>query len=116
MPRRPTVRALRVAEQLLAPAHFVPNLRGPNTGRGPHHDQIVEKVGAFADHGRAISVHRVDNDLDGFFYQLLGDLGAPSTQQPGRAGNDRIGTFGGKHCVVKSFDRITHSANIVRTR
>ena len=67
---------------------------GLHAGVHPEHHQIVEQVGAFADHGLGLAVHGVDHDFDGFLGQLLGHLGAAGAQQPRGARFGRIGSRG----------------------
>src|SRR6266567_8369326 len=60
LPRR-SVRALLGKflgnpQQLFAAFHLHPHVLGMDAGGDPEHDEIVEKVGAFAHHGIAIAV------------------------------------------------------------
>ena len=68
---------------------------GRTPASDPEHDQIVEQVGAFADHRLAIAVHGVDDDLDRLLGELLGHLGAAGAQQLGGARHRRIGVLRG---------------------
>src|SRR5665647_1631149 len=61
---------LRDSEQVLAPRHFAPDVLGPHTRRRPKNREIVEQVGALADHRFGIAVDGVDHDLDGFLCLL----------------------------------------------
>src|SRR5947209_5779054 len=45
------------AEQALAPIHLFPNVLGIHPGRAPEHDEMIEQVGALADHRVAFAVH-----------------------------------------------------------
>src|SRR5262249_48353704 len=54
------------AEQHLAPVHFAPNVVGTDTGRSPENSEIIEEIGAFADHGLRVAVDGVDHDFDRF--------------------------------------------------
>jgi hypothetical protein len=76
----------------------------------PEDDEIVEEIRAFLDHGLGLTVHRVDNDLDGFFSELLGHLRTTGTQKPGGSRFRRIGAANSNYSVVKPSDRISHKS------
>src|ERR1700690_4497859 len=44
------------AKHLLAPAHLVPDLVGVDPGMNPEHHEIVQQIGAFADHRFGLAV------------------------------------------------------------
>ena len=77
------------AEQALAPGHLGEDVLRPDAGLGPEHDQIVEQIGAFADHRLAIAVHGVDDDLDRLLGELLGHLGAAGRASAWRCATGR---------------------------
>jgi hypothetical protein len=64
------------SEHFLASPHFVPDIVRMDAGVGPKNHEIVEKIGAFADHSIGLAVHSVDHDLDRLFAEFLGDFGA----------------------------------------
>ena len=72
-------------------------------------DEIIDEVGAFPHDRFAAAVHGVDHDLDGFFAELLGDLGAARAQQPRGARLRRIGMPGREDGLIKAIDRISHA-------
>src|SRR5580704_6075155 len=102
------------AEQAFAPLHLLPYLARAHAGGRPHHDEIVEEIGALAHDGIAVAVDRVDDDLDRFFGELLGDLGAAGAKQARGARYHGIGVPSLNYRFVKSLDRISHAAKINR--
>src|SRR5215510_5332921 len=102
------------AEQALAPLHLAPYVVRTHARRNPQHDEIVDEVGALAHDCVAVAVHGVDDDLDRLFGELLGHLGAASTQQAGRTRSRRIRLLGGRYGVIQPVDRITHTQTITR--
>src|ERR1700712_5439856 len=58
---------LRNALRQLAAGSFPPHLVGMDAGRSPENGQIVEQVGALANHGVRPAVDGVDDNLDRFF-------------------------------------------------
>src|SRR5262245_31912600 len=102
------------AEQALAPLHLTPHVLRTHARRNPQHDEIVDEVGALAHDCVAVAVHGVDDDLDRLFGELLGHLGAASTQQAGRTRSRRIRLLGGGYGVIQPVDRITHTQTITR--
>src|SRR5262249_29576791 len=99
------------SQQLFAALHLHPHVLGMDAGGDPEHDEIVEKVGAFAHHSIAIAVHGIDRHLDRLLRQLLGHLAAARAQQPRRPRGRRIGALGGENGLVKTIERITHSGH-----
>ena len=64
------------AEHQLAAAHFGPDILWTYTGVNPKHHEIVKQVGAFPYHRLGLTVHRIDDDLDRLFGELLRHFGA----------------------------------------
>src|SRR5581483_2105885 len=53
-----------------------PDVGRLDAGDHPEHDKIVEEIGALADDRLDLSVHGIDDDLDGLFGELLCRLAA----------------------------------------
>ena len=70
----------------------------------------------FPDHGLRLAVHRIDDDLDRLFSELLGHLRAAGTQQPGGSRFLRIAAANSDHGVIKPSDRISHTHQNTRSR
>ena len=102
-------------EQLLAPIHLRPDLLRPDAGLGPEHDEMIEQVGALADHRLAVAVHRVDHDLDRLLRQLLGDLRSAGAHQPRGARLRRIALLQRDHRSIEALERITHRRHYPQT-
>src|SRR3569623_64342 len=100
------------AEQQLAPPHFGPAIVRPHARMRPKYDQIVQEIGAFADHRFRVTLHRVDNDLDRLFGELFGHFGPPGAHQLGRPRFRGVGPLRRGHGVVETGDRISHAGTI----
>ncbi len=103
------------SEHMLAPLHFAPDVLGPHTGRRPQDGEIIEQVGALADHGVGIAGDGVDHDLDGFFGQFLGHLGRAALKQPRGSRSCRIEILGRDHRQIEPLERITHPPKLAET-
>ena len=103
------------SEHVLAPLHFAPDVLGPHAGRRPQHREVIEQVGALADHRVGIAADRVDHDLDGFFGQFLGHLGRAALKQPRGSRRCRIEILGRDHRQIKPLEQITHSPKLAET-
>src|SRR6516164_6077356 len=68
------VQLLGDPEQAFAPVGFFPDIAGRHAGRGPQHDQVIEKVGTLAHERLAAAVERIDDDFERFLAELLGNL------------------------------------------
>src|SRR5262249_26780221 len=82
----PLEQLLGDAEEALAPLHLLPDVLRIDTRVRPEDDEVVKEVGAFAHHGVAVAIQRVDDDLECFLAELLRHLGATGMHQGGRAG------------------------------
>jgi hypothetical protein len=54
---------------------------------------VIEQVGAFGDQLRPVALDALDQRLDGFLAQLLGDLGAAAAEQAGGVGGVGVGAL-----------------------
>ena len=104
------------AEQVLAPFHLAPDVLGLHAGGCPQDGQVVEQIGALADHRVGLAVDGVDHDFDGFLGELLGHLGRAALKQPRRARRCRIEILGRDHRLIKPLERITHASKLIQTR
>src|SRR6516164_1290286 len=104
-------------EQTLAPFHLLPDVLGPHAGPRPDHGQVVEQIGAFADHGLRVTIDGVDHDLNCLLGKLFGHPARAALKQPCRSRRRGIEIPGREHRRVKPPDRITHDpVKIVQTR
>ena len=85
---------------MLAALHLPPDVLGADAGRRPQHRQIIEKIGAFADHRLGLAVDGVDHDLDGFFGQFLGHFGRAALKQLCGSRGRRIEILGRDHRLI----------------
>lgn len=58
-----------------AASHFGPYLNWLNPACAPKRDQVINKVGAFADYAAAAMADRLDGNLTRLLHHLLGHLG-----------------------------------------
>jgi hypothetical protein len=100
------------AVELLAPIHLPPDLAWHDAELAPQHHEIVDEVGALADHRRAIALHGLDADLDRLLAELLGHFRHAFADQLGSPRSGRIARPGCQDGGVKSLDRISHRARI----
>jgi len=99
-------------EHAFAAFHLHPDIVGMHSGGNPEHDQIVQEIGAFADHRFRLALHGVDYDLDRLFGEFFGHFGAPGAHQLGRPRFRGIGQLRRDHGVVETGDRISHAGTI----
>src|SRR5688572_30828159 len=94
------------ARQAFAAGELGPYRLGLHAGRGPQGQQVVEQVGAFGDQLRPVALDALDERLDGFLAQLLGDLRAAAAEQTGGVGGIGVGALAAVDHDVESIEHM----------
>jgi hypothetical protein len=67
------------------------DIRRRNSGGGPHHQQMIEQIGAFADKSRPVVADTFYYGFNCFLAELLSDLCPAASKEPSGVRDRRIG-------------------------
>ncbi len=81
------------ARQALAAGEFGPDGARLDADRSPQRQEVIKHVGALAHQLGLVAADALDQRLDGFLAQLLGDLLAAAAEQAGGIGGVGIGAL-----------------------
>src|SRR5262249_42451435 len=82
---------------------------GTDAGGDPEHNEVVEKIGAFAHDRFAIAIRGVEHHLDRFLSELFCHFGATRAQQSGRPRFLWVGILSIDEGGVEAMEVISHA-------